>query len=104
LIPISDYHAIVNVDPTVRYISRWRNGPLQRDKLSPNLTGYAVVYREVDQDKYEEYSSYGGGAEEKDLFASTVERFTARSVRELTGILAAYTVRLDDMRLRRMED
>jgi len=104
LIPISDYHAIINVDPTVKYISRWRNGPLQRDKLSPNLTGYAVVYREVDQEKYAEYSSYGGGAEEKELFAYRVEKHTVHSVQELVDILATYNVKLDDMRLGRMED
>lgn len=104
LIPISDYHAIVNVEPRVKNITRWRYWPLQRDKRPHNIVGYVVVYREIDADKYEKFTHYAWGAEEKDFYASKVENYRAQSVQELVDILATYNVKLDDMRLGRMED
>ncbi|MGI4789930.1 MAG: hypothetical protein ACRYFS_13900 [Janthinobacterium lividum] len=104
LVPISDYHAIVNVEPKVENITRWRYWPLQQNKRSHNLVGFDVVYREIDADKYEKFTQYARGAEEKDIFASRVEKHGARSAQELVDVLANYNVKLDDMRLGRMTD
>jgi len=103
-LPISDYQAVVNVEPSSTFTRRSENGLTRNDIPLDSSIRYVVVYREISQDKYEMYSKYAQGAEEKDILSDKVERHNASNIEELMKILSMYNLKLCDLHIARMVD
>lgn len=104
LLPLSDYHAVVLVEPIIDFTYFWKEGLLRSHASSDAPTEYVVIYREIDQKNYDEYSDFAQGAEEKDLLSRKVERRKASSVDEVINILAAYNLKPYDLHIAAMRD
>ena len=104
LLPISDHHTVVIVDPVVDIKNYWDRGILKSRPPSSMPSKYIITYREIDQTNYDEYSNYAQGAEEKDTLADVVEKHEASSVEELINVLSLYDLEMQRLQVARMTD